>query len=63
VKAFVQSYICDGHGACVRTAPDVFKLGSDGKAYVTFSEIPEELHDRIRQAASACPTGAVLVID
>jgi ferredoxin len=46
-----------GSGNCLYWAPDVFDLDDDGIAIV-IGEVAEG-DDRVRQAATNCPTGAI----
>lgn len=50
---------CQGIGACVGAAPDVFDLDSSGKAIVINSDVTDE--DAILEAAEACPLEAITV--
>lgn len=50
---------CVGSGGCVLEASELFDLRDDGVA-VILNDTPEEsLHEAARQAAAACPTGAI----
>jgi ferredoxin len=46
---------------CVGVSPDVFALHDDGYAEVLVAEVPPELEDEVRRAASQCPSGAITV--
>ena len=52
---------CQGIGACVGTAPDVFDMDSAGKAVVINKEGADD--ERILQAAEACPLEAISLFD
>jgi ferredoxin len=52
---------CQGIGACVGAAPDVFDLDSSGKAIVINKEGADD--DTILQAAEACPLEAITIYD
>ncbi len=52
---------CQGIGACVGAAPDVFDLDDGGKAVVINKEGSDE--DTILQAAEACPLEAITLYD
>ena len=50
---------CIGCGTCVALLSAVFAMGDDGKATVTNSEGASL--DEIKNAASSCPAGAIIV--
>ena len=52
---------CIGCGACAGTAPDVFRLGEDGKSEVYVDAIKDEWEDDVRAAADGCPMGAISI--
>lgn len=52
---------CQGIGACVGAAPDVFEVDSEGKAIVINAEGAD--NDTIVLAAEACPLEAITVFD
>jgi ferredoxin len=61
VRAAVDSSLCEGHGLCLTSAPDVFEMGSDERAYVTCTDITSDLLPGVLQAAQMCPTQAITV--
>ncbi|MEM1644298.1 MAG: ferredoxin [Ignisphaera sp.] len=74
VKVAVNKELCIACGVCWALVPDVFELDPNtGKTrikspYVTndkdnISEgnIPDELQESVKNAASSCPTGAIIV--
>ncbi|MCL5103704.1 MAG: ferredoxin [Armatimonadetes bacterium] len=48
---------CQGIGACVGAAPDVFEMDREGKAIVINAEGADD--DTILEAAEACPLEAI----
>jgi ferredoxin len=56
-RPIIDEHACSGHGDCAVVAPDVFEL--DDIAVVIGAGEPEE----VLQAAEACPTAAITVID
>ena len=52
---------CQGIGACVSAAPDVFEVDREGKAVVINAGGGDD--DTILQAAEACPLEAIVLID
>ena len=67
MKTWVDKDTCIACGACGATAPDVFDYDDDGIAYNIMddnqgtAEIPEEMHDDVRDAADGCPTESIKV--
>lgn len=58
----VDRELCDLHGQCVFTAPELFRFNDDDELEYT-PEVPGELEDRARTAATVCPTGAINLIE
>ena len=52
---------CQGIGACVNTAPDVFEIDKEGKAVVIDVEGADD--ETILTAAEACPLEAITLFD
>lgn len=52
---------CQGIGACVGAAPDVFEIDKEGKAIVINAEGADD--ETIVLAAEACPVEAITVRD
>jgi len=61
LKIEVDRGLCIGAGSCVDVAPAVFELDGDNIAVVKNSLGADQ--DTVLEAAEACPTGAVVVID
>lgn len=59
MKVVVDFDVCASTGACMQVCPEVFEVRSDGFLYVLQEEPPEELHDKVREAADMCPTAAI----
>lgn len=51
---------CIGCGSCVSIAPDVFKMGDDGKAEVIAGDFAGK-EEMINQSKDACPVQAISV--
>lgn len=45
---------------CCNICPEVFEMGSEF-AEVQVEEVPEELEDKVREAADECPTSAIVI--
>ena len=63
MKARVDSDLCAGFGICVGICPEVFQLHDDGYATVLVDEVPQDLEDLVRRAASQCPAQAIFLSD
>jgi ferredoxin len=44
-------------------APTVFEVRDDDFLYVLQEEPPEELRDKVREAARSCPKAAITIVD
>ncbi len=56
----VDAELCTGCGPCVDVCPEVFEMRDD-KSVVLVKEVPAEHQDAVREAADACPTGAIII--
>lgn len=63
MKVVVDFDVCASTGACMQVCPEVFEVRSDGFLYILQEEPPEELHDKVREAADMCPTAAITLED
>jgi ferredoxin len=63
MKARVDTDLCAGFGICLGICPEVFELHDDGYATVLVGEVPPELEDLVRRAASQCPAQAISLSD
>lgn len=61
MKPEVDHSLCIGDGICVDICPEVFEMRDDNLAHVINESPGDDLNERIREAADACPTGAILV--
>jgi ferredoxin len=61
VKVQINTDLCAGFGICVGIAPEVFQLHDDGYATVLVDDVPAELDDLVRRAASQCPAQAIML--
>lgn len=61
MKVTVDLTLCDLHGLCVDTAPEVFEIGGDGQLRVLNESPPEALRARVEKAARECPTAAIVI--
>lgn len=61
MKVSVNNDLCAGFGICLGLAPEVFELHEDGYAVVQTAEVPPELEDIVRRAATQCPAQAIFI--
>lgn len=62
MKIVVDLDICQRHGRCCMLAPQVFEL--DDAGLLTYQgTTDDELRDAVDQAAEACPTQAIQVLE
>jgi ferredoxin len=56
----IDRTLCSGFGSCLDAAPGLIELGADGVAVVRVgaTDAPAAL-----EAASACPMGAITIVD
>jgi ferredoxin len=59
MKVIVDQSICNLHGLCVETAPEVFEIGDDGTLRVLDESPPEGVRAKVDKAVRECPTGAI----
>ena len=53
----IDTFACVAHGDCAVVAPEAFRVDD---VAVVIGTVPE---DRLREAARACPAGAIVLID
>ena len=56
--AQIDDSLCLGHGDCVHAAPGVFILEGD-----VAEQLTPGTDEQLRQAARACPAGAIILVD
>ncbi len=62
MKVTVDQDECCSAGTCAMIAPEVFdQREEDGAVVLLNAEPPAELQDDTREAATACPAGAIEV--
>lgn len=59
MRVTVDEELCGSTGVCMQICPDVFEVRDDGYLDVLQAEPPPPLHERVREAAAGCPTGAI----
>ena len=61
MRVAVDADRCEGHARCWAICPEVFELDEEGHAVVTLPDVPAELEDKAREAATNCPERAITV--
>ena len=61
MKVKVNQDSCIGCGACAAVCENVFELNDEGLSQAKVTEINEKDSQDVRNAADACPTGAIEV--
>lgn len=62
MRVRVDPDVCQGHGVCHMSAPELFHLrDEDGQAYVESEEVPAGLEDAARRGEESCPERAITV--
>ena len=61
MKVVVDFNICNLHGLCIETAPEVFQFGDDGALHILDETPPEGLRAKMVTAVRECPTGAISI--
>jgi ferredoxin len=54
--------LCEGHGVCVLTAPEVFELDDDDNLTVVNDQPGEELRKAVLDAEASCPKRAIRIV-
>jgi ferredoxin len=60
-KVIVDWDLCQDHGQCAFTAPEVFQIGDDGRMVVLVEEPDESLRGKVEDAADVCPVQAIMI--
>jgi ferredoxin len=61
VKVVVDFDVCASNAVCMGIAPEVFEVRDDGYLYILEEHPGEELREKMREAVSSCPTGAISI--
>lgn len=61
MKVKVNQEACIGCGACAAICDKVFEINDEGLSQVISEEVEEKDSQEVRDAADACPTGAIEV--
>lgn len=62
VRVHVDPDICQGHGVCHMSAPELFLLrDEDGHAYARTEVVPDGEKDDAELGAASCPEQAIVI--
>lgn len=62
MKVHVDRELCQGHGRCYATAPELFEPDDLGDGHeIGSGEVPEALEHKARVAAANCPERAIAI--
>jgi ferredoxin len=61
MKIIVDWDLCQGHGACMGEAPELFRVDDKGAMTVLQEAPSESLREQAKTAAQYCPTGAIRI--
>ncbi|MGH4014258.1 MAG: ferredoxin [Pseudonocardiaceae bacterium] len=61
MRVEVDPNICEGHGQCNATAPEVYDLDEGGYCLIRTPEVPPHLESLAEEGAQACPVYAITV--
>lgn len=60
MKIMLKEGMCEGHGKCQSSAPEVFVLGPDDEEVrFLLDEVPAELQEKVNNAIRLCPRQAL----
>lgn len=60
--AVVQQELCTGCELCPSIAPEIFQMGTDGKAHPIVDEIAAQREPMARDAEQRCPVNAITLV-
>jgi ferredoxin len=63
MRVEVNPDVCEGHGKCEMTAPEVFELRDDDQSHVLMEDVPESLRAKVDRAIRLCPRAAIRWVD
>jgi ferredoxin len=63
MKVRIDADICQGHGRCYELAPEIFSDDDRGRGQVIDQDLGSASLDGAREALSACPEQAILIIE
>lgn len=62
MKIFVDRKLCDNHGQCAISAPDVFRMNTEG--ILEYDEVVDDaLRNDVEDAIDVCPAQAIFILN
>lgn len=61
IKVVVDRDVCQNHGQCVFSAPQVFELDDAGELVQLQDEVGEDLREAVEEASDVCPVQAITI--
>ncbi len=61
MRIVVDYDLCESNAVCMEVAPEVFEVRDDDFLYVLQEEPPEELREKMDEAARRCPKQAIKI--
>ena len=61
MRVTVDPDICQGHGLCIYSVPDVFVMNELEHAVVQIEVVPQDLEDAVYMASVLCPEEAIVI--
>ncbi|MEJ2862179.1 ferredoxin [Actinomycetospora flava] len=58
----VDRAVCEGHGLCEQTSPEIFEVDEEGYSRVLVGEITPDLRAAAESGARACPVAALFLL-
>jgi ferredoxin len=64
MRVHLDAEKCQGHNRCYALAPEIFDVDDYGQAVLLIEDdVPSDLEDKARLAASNCPEYAITITD
>ena len=63
MKIRVDYDLCEGNGACMRTAPHIFEVDDSDRVHLLMDSPAESDMDKVRAAVRRCPRGALSLVE
>ena len=60
MKVRVDKETCVGDETCVEVCPEIFEMQGDVAAAKT-EDVPKDLEEKVKEAATSCPVEAIIV--
>jgi ferredoxin len=59
----IDKAVCTGHGRCYTRAPELIDADDEGFPLLRHTDVPADLAEDARIAASSCPEGAITLTE